>query len=461
VSVLFAALSVLAAGARARDGVTPAKAAKTAAAPAREELRYDGQPFAYWRNYVLTELKPHRRVEGFKALVAFGLSGDADEAAAAITECIKQNGAKFAKLYDKQPDVADEAAGALCQIGRAAIPVAIDALTHSDQKVRVFAVEILGALREQLPPSGVAALIGAVHDKKRDVRIAAAMAVADVEPPQGSLTKLVPNTAERKAFINALIALAKPDLPELNEPGAADQGYLIQGHQAALKVLGMVGPVAGRAVATLRNVLTEHKSSSAREAAATSLGQIGTDAGTVVPALARALRDPEQQVRAAAARSLAAFGRKAAPAAQALREALRAVIPAQRGMAFPDPADALDCWDWSLRLDIACALGRIGEDASAVTPVFLDTFKTVNAEGRQHMLASIGQQGASAAVFVPALLQAYEQYPENRAGIATALGGIGPAAKDGLPLLKEAAQGNDAVLRAAAVAAVRKITRRK
>src|SRR5438552_14287964 len=68
----------------------PAPAA-TAQAPAvdKEDLRYDGFPYAHWKDSWRKELKPECRVETVRALAAFGTRGYAEEAAGIILEIAK------------------------------------------------------------------------------------------------------------------------------------------------------------------------------------------------------------------------------------------------------------------------------------------------------------------------------------------------------------------------------------
>lgn len=56
---------------------------------AKEDLRYDGKDFAYWKNYWRTELKAERRIEAVRALGAFGVNGYGEEAARMIVELLQ------------------------------------------------------------------------------------------------------------------------------------------------------------------------------------------------------------------------------------------------------------------------------------------------------------------------------------------------------------------------------------
>src|SRR5262245_61994396 len=63
-------------------------AANLAFGQTREDLRYDGKPFAYWETFPRTELKAERRIEALRAMAAFGSRGYAKEATAALVEML-------------------------------------------------------------------------------------------------------------------------------------------------------------------------------------------------------------------------------------------------------------------------------------------------------------------------------------------------------------------------------------
>jgi HEAT repeat protein len=472
-SILAVTMSVFSARALAYEEVTPAKEAK-AATPAvpKEALRYDGKPFEYWKNYLLTELKPERRVEALRALVHFGRAGYGSQAAKAIVRAVQQCHAQSPDSDEKEPDVPSAASMALGKIGLPAVPALVEALKDKDKDVQVYAAGVLSWRFDPLPKKAVPALVRAALDPDPVVRSAAvdALSSARAADIERALRRALADPRESRQLTRTLVGMVKMR-PSEHGPELCPDGW------SAIRLLGKIGPPAHEGVGPLLSVVRTWGNNQYlhRDDAVKALGRIQAEPQPVVSALAAALKDYEPDVRTAAAQALALFGPKAKAAAPALRDALRSPVPVQMivegaGMAAIVPASAnvvatagqpLQEQEWCFRLEVACALGCTGDDARPVTPIFLDTFKTVNGEGRQQMLQSIGEHGASAAVFVPALLKAYKQYPENRPGIATALGGIGPAAKDALPVLKEAAQDKDPTVRQAAAAAVRKITRGK
>src|SRR5262249_29174077 len=68
----------------------PGKAAGAPRAVKKEDLRYDGKPFSYWRHYWPTEQKLEGRIDSLRAMPAFGTNGYAEEATAAIIELISE-----------------------------------------------------------------------------------------------------------------------------------------------------------------------------------------------------------------------------------------------------------------------------------------------------------------------------------------------------------------------------------
>jgi HEAT repeat protein len=107
---------------------------------------------------------------------------------------------------------------------------------------------------------------------------------------------------------------------------------------AAAYQLGEIRPT-GKVLPALLGLLNHGKLPD-RSLAACTLGMLGPEVATeAVPALIRALRDEDDEVRKGAVTSLMEFGAAAAPAAQALREALDDPCPAIRS----DAELALKC----------------------------------------------------------------------------------------------------------------------
>jgi HEAT repeat protein len=124
----------------------------------------------------------------------------------------------------------------------------------------------------------------------------------------------------------------------------------------------------------LLHFVTPPKATSIRAAAATSLGILSSNASPAIPALAKALRDPDNEVRWAAAGALAKI----------------------REDAVPVLLDSLRDQDWRVRHASVYALGEIGAGAKAAIPALIrelaDPFPTV----RTSTVASLVNIGNSA-----------------------------------------------------------------
>jgi hypothetical protein len=158
----------------------------------------------------------------------------------------------------------------------------------------------------------------------------------------------------------------------------------------ALRAIGSFGEDAAPAASEVAEALSD-PNDQVRSAAAWALAQIGPQGGFAVSALARSLSDPSPRVRHLAAIALKAVGPRAAPA-----------IPQLVG-ALNDPSEYV-------RVRAADALGAMGPAASsAVRPL---AERLLAKDERGLVLGSI----------------------------ATALGNIGPDAKDALPALEQVAK---------------------
>lgn len=87
----------------------------------------------------------------------------------------------------------------------------------------------------------------------------------------------------------------------------------------AAKAIGELGKSARSAAPTLVSVLERDRDSLVRQNTAEALGEVGGDPKKVIPALGKAMKDPDQDVMSAAAMALAKFGKPAVPT---LRKAL-------------------------------------------------------------------------------------------------------------------------------------------
>ncbi len=201
------------------------------------------------------------------------------------------------------------------------------------------------------------------------------------------------------------------------------------------------------------------KDADTRQRAAGALGHIRRSRA-VVPALIEAVRDNDYQVREEVVVALGRLGPRAQSAVPALIEALKDK-------------------DGGVRERSADALGKIGCENDSVIPALIEVLKEKDV--RLHAAKALGSFGARAKVAVPALMEMAGDHsaaakedtdgppvktssgkPKTtgtlvRTAAITALGGIGPDAKDALPLLTQAARDKNAKVRDAAKEAIKKV----
>lgn len=209
--------------------------------------------------------------------------------------------------------------------GSPGIPQILQNLSHSSVAVRVASAEALARIGQRDPHS-VPALIAALDDPSGDVRTAAAMA------------------------LGRFGAEATAAVPRLEHVLVHDSIPVVL---AALQTLGRIGPSASEAVPEIAERLGDDSAPALlKSAAATSLGRIARDTDHAIPALERAIRDPDAYVRCQAARALSAYGVQAAACLPALSEALF------------DPTEAV-------RIHAAEALGSMGPAALPAVPALI------------------------------------------------------------------------------------------
>jgi HEAT repeat protein len=90
------------------------------------------------------------------------------------------------------------------------------------------------------------------------------------------------------------------------------------------KLGGIRASYAADAIDPLINALAKDKEADVRKAAATALGEIGSEAEKVVAALTEALKDSNQAVKVAAAGALGQYGENAKSALPSLRDLAKA-----------------------------------------------------------------------------------------------------------------------------------------
>lgn len=165
---------------------------------------------------------------------------------------------------------------------------------------RAAAAHLLGRLCSH---TAVVGLKTALHDRHRDVREVAALALGHLGAPDSApwiISAFADGSLPRATAVQATLMLGASATPALRE-GTSSETPSVQ--RLCIEVLGFVGDAADgvTVIPRLRDASDE-----VRAAAARSLGRLGS--GAAVGPLVTALRDPADFVRSAAAEALGRLG---------------------------------------------------------------------------------------------------------------------------------------------------------
>src|SRR5262249_10564766 len=227
-------------------------------------------------------------------------------------------------------------------------------------------------------------------DEQAVIRAAAAEALGGIDP--AAVPALIralqdPEKEVRQAAISALgaagaeAAAAVPDLVALL-PQDGPRGLHV------VRPLGAIGPAAVPAlIRALRG-----RDADVRSRAAQALRLIGPEARAAAPTLVEVLRDPEARVRVRAAEALWQVARDPAGAA---------LLPAVRGGG-----------DGALGRDAARVLGQMGPAARPAVPALVEALRDADNATGVLVAEVLGRIGPGAAAAVPALAEALRE-PED------------------------------------------------
>lgn len=407
------------------------------------------------------------------AAEALGRLGPAAESAVpALIETMKRN----------EPFIADHAAEALGKIGPAAVPalrevlstsngavwahaaralgsagpaskdtisLLLESLSQDDPSVRAAAIHGLGDARAD-SDEAIAALVKTLADKNRNVRNAAIRALGRIgsraKPAVPTLAKLL---AELEYFEQAAVIRALGSIgPNAKEAIPALAAAIPDGGMDAAKALGRIGPMA---VPALVKAL-KHEESDVRQSAAWGLRYLGPDAREAVPALA-ALITPNEKACSFAIQALGAIGPDASPAVPALvtvlrdgdqqlhyctLQALREIGPSAKAAKAAVLA-AMQTDDRESRWAAATALIAMGELSEAM-PVILNALVGNNAYyniGASEILIEAGPAAKMAAPTLAKIMNDEGTEPYLRISCAKALAQITPTDKRGITFLRD------------------------
>jgi len=274
-------------------------------------------------------------------------------------------------------------------------------LQEGDPTSQVLAADALGRMGPDAEEA-VPDLVQLIHAKNENVRFHATKALVDIG----------------EVAVPSLVSALKKQEPAVRV--------------AAVDVLGNIGPAAKEAVHDLATLLGDENQDVSRHAAS-ALGRIGPAA---VPELIEVAR---WRGRYATDMASTAFANLKADDAT-VRELVKLM-----GNVKEDPA---------VRAFAAKALGYMPEKARGEMPGLIQILGDENNEVRTAARWALGQTGPQG---IPALREALKNgNPRIRAGAASALGSMDPAAEEAVPDLLSALKDEDRTVRLDAVLALGK-----
>ena len=370
----------------------------------------------------------------------------------------------------------------LRDIGAPALPALLEATSHPDPKIRAATFSTLGYM---------------LYQNTRDTHRIRAVCLQALKDPDANVRTM------------AIWTLAGAGPTRQAAPGLRDalRDESAGVRQAAVFALYKVQPMVVDAVADFRKALGD-KVWRVRSMAAAVLGGMGSHAREAAPDLRAALKDSNEHVRRAAVGSLGLLGSATEETLADLREILadeksgihvRSAAAGALVQLDPPPSEevlavlreALTSGGVLVRRSAASVLGEIGHDAK-VAPDLEAALKDKDSFVRMVAAHGLRKMGAGAREAIPALREALSDKGENvrlaaawalatiapppskqvisvlqkalgsdssytRHSAALALGEAGVAAKDALPVLREALKDERKNVRDIAAWAIKKI----
>jgi RNA polymerase sigma factor (sigma-70 family) len=353
----------------ARDD--PKEPPASAKSPRRDpDLRYDGKPFEYWRDFTIKELKAERRIDAIRAMGAFGTRGYATEGAEVIVNVMKEyqdTSTIWSALASNTsnpgtPDerVVSEAYAALHKIGPAAAPVLLKNL--GPQNLRTFAVLGFRHGGVPLPKSSLPVLARLIAHGEGSIPSAALEILSDGREPKEERWRAIAFSAktdgDEQKMVKALTRVVAEDQRAFTGIVFDKMWYP---RDVAAYLLGRMGMRAREAGPTLVKAALEGQS----EAARTAVSRVKPDPQVVVALAMKALQEKSNINRSrqqAAAELLGDVGPEAKRAVPLLVAALPAGVYPQ-GPQGPQNIEAV-----RRGLTIFEALEKIGGDKRQVVP---------------------------------------------------------------------------------------------
>jgi HEAT repeat protein len=271
------------------------------------------------------------------------------------------------------------------------------AILESPTEPASLKVTVVRLLAKANPPSAVRLLVDAMSSLETEVRLAATVALADVQA--------APATTERAAVLDRLVFALRDGEPVVRD--------------AAVESLRKYQDAAGQLV----RILLEDRNPAARESAARTFTSGLSPDPTSTAALMRALSDDDAAVRRAAAEALAAQGRIPTDSENLIRyqcakQDWRRVRQTGRS-AVACLLPLLKDRDDAVRLEVVKLLGslRVLETASEVSHLLSDA----NQEVRRQAAFTLAAIGGSAQVGALRAALAREGFEEVRKDLENAI----------------------------------------
>jgi HEAT repeat protein len=324
----------------------------------RESLRYGGKSFDQWRTELTTELKPQVRVEGMKALSAFGANGYGKEATEAVLDILRGYNAESLSNGEvlrprnfsiqagiASPTTSDDQrvllAGleAVLKIGPDAVPALTAGLQEGNRNARRFAVTCLRQLGPEAKPA-VPALLKVLKGEDAYLQRYAIDLIAEVDPGANGFVPFLADSL-KKDRPQDLRSMCLNVLHGLGRNPKADRKALLRDavpalltvlkedellYNGALYALSEIRPEARAVVPALTAALKKYPGSEAQDVALTMLQGYGPEAKDATPVLVELIKTKlkgRQATLLDVIRTLGSIGPGAKDAIPVLNEMLR------------------------------------------------------------------------------------------------------------------------------------------
>ena len=377
-------------------------------------------------------------------------------------------------LPDKQPVLQHVAIEALRKYGpqaKEALPQLKQLLMHESPLIMVSAARAVVEIEhaDDPDPSAASVLVIGLQNPRRDVAADAVYGLAFIGAPAVPATQELLKSDDPQTVANACDALAA-----IGPKGAGGLSRLIDLAKSgqlrvrwhAINALGEIGPDAKSAMPVLIAALKDsdaHINFSAEQ----SIHKMGIVA---LPALIECLNDEQSQ--RSAATIIGAMGSEAKPAVKSLSQLLHAQDPATRREAIfalaalgsdansevPELIDALRDQRFSYRGAAAYALGKLrAKSAEVALKASLDERNDplVRFASACAIIEIDPENKKNVTLALPYLSAALDnERPEIRSEAASAIGRLGPIAKEVVPILQKGLNDQDARVRHASLNAL-------